>query len=328
MKFAVFFLTALVTFVSSSSPYADVPKDFYKTKVFSDFFKNDLTVEEFEELSPLFKTLQVPYEQIILEYEHFSDEELDISFLDDIMKEVETAYDLEEAEMDPEFDLTLPSLDDLLKSFNDTDPMMADVKLEIEETMLDARDTMDDMSVKSNEVIRLLRLKLTKRRILKVLYKLIRFSYFIFTRVSRTAYCMYSHIPDYAKAVIDGKNKAVDCFKEAKNSTVALVKEVKKSIGEVKQSAITTKKIVKRCIKRKTILGKLFFCLTNISNVANEVKQAGSNVENAIIISSENAPDILARFNQCEVGSFREMIFNLNVVFMTMVKCIVYPLIS
>lgn len=314
-------------FQSTTSPYSDVPRDFYKTRVFSDFFKNDLTVEEFEDLNPLFKTLQAPYEKIILEYEHFSDEELDISFLDDIMKEVEAAYDLQEAEIDPEYDMTVPSLDDLLKSFNETDPMLADVRLEIEDTMLDARDTMDDMAIKSIDAIRLLRLKLNKRRVLKILYKLIRFTYFIFTRVSRTAYCMYSHIPDYAKAVINGKNQAVDCFKEAKNSTFALVKEVKKSIGEVKQSAIRTKKIVKRCIRRKTILGKVFFCLMNINNVGNEIREARANVENAIIITEDNAPQIIVRFNLCEVGSFQRMIFDLNMVFMTMVKCIVYPLI-
>lgn len=303
-----------------------MPRDFYKTQDFSEFFKNDLTSEEFEELSPLFKTLQVPYEKIILEYEHFSDEELDISFLDDIMKEVEAAYDLQEADIDPEYDLSVPSLDELLKSFNDSDPMMADVKLEIEDTLLDATDTMDDMSIKSNEAIRLLRFKLSKRRVLKILYKLIRFTYFIFTRVSRTAYCMYSHIPDYAKAVIDGKNHAVQCFTEAKNTTAALVKEVKKSIEEVKQSAIRAKKIIKRCIHRKSIIGKVIFCLMNISNVADEIREARSNGENAITITIDNAPSILARFNQCEVGSFQRMIFDLNMVFMTMVKCIVYPL--
>lgn len=318
--------TNAIIFQSASSPYADIPKDFYKTQLFSDFFKNDLTVEEFEELRPIFDTLQVPYEKIILEYEHFSDEELDISFLDEIMKEVETAYDLQEAEIDPDYDLTVPTMEDILGSFNNTDPMLADFRMEIEDTMLDMRDTLDDMTIKSTEAIKLMRLKLTKRRVLKVLYKLIRFTYFIFTRVSRTAYCMYSHIPDYAKVVIDGKNEGVECFQEARNSTTALVKEVKRSIEEVKQSAIRTKKIVKRCIRRKTILGKVIFCLMNISNVASEVREAGSNVENAIIITTDNAPDILARFNQCEVGAFRGMIFKLNMVFMTMVKCIVYPL--
>lgn len=242
------------------------------------------------------------------------------------MKEVESSLDLEEGDVDPEFDISLSSLDDLLKTFNDTDPVMSDLKLEIEEIMLDTQDTLDDMTIKSREAIQLLRVKLTKRRILKVLYKLIRFTYFIFTRISRSAYCAYSHIPDYAKAVIDGKNEAVECFSEAKNTTIALVKEVKKSISEVKQSVGNTKKIVTRCIRRKTVIGKLLYCLMNINNVANEVKHAGANVEEAIIVTTDNAPDIVATFNQCEVSAVQKTIFQLNVVFMTMVKCIVYPL--
>lgn len=293
-------------FQSALSQYADVPKDFFKTKEFSYHFKNDLSAKEFQEFEPLFKTIQTPYEKIILEYDRFSDEELDISFLNDIIQEVESSLDLITA--------TAPS--------NTTDSLM-----EMERTLLDPGVTNNEMLMKSTEAIRLLRLKLNmSRRLLKVLYKVIRFTYFIFTRISRTAYCMYSHIPDYSEAVLDGKNHTVQCFKEAKSTSAALVKEVSNSIEEVIQSAIRSEKNVKKCIKRKSIWGKRVVCLRNINKIANEIKESKSNFESAIAMTIDNAPAIVDKLKQCEVASFQKMIFNLNVAFLNMVKCIVYPL--
>lgn len=183
----------------------------------------------------------------------------------------------------------------------------------------DARDTLDDISIKSTQAIKLMRLKLSKRRLSKVLYKLIRFTYFIFTRISRTAYCMYSHIPGYTKAVLDGKNSTVQCFNEGKSTTVALIKEVKKSIEEVKQSAIECKKSVKKCLN-----GKVVSCLMNIDKIANEIRESRSNLRSAVALTIENAPDIVARFEDCEEDSFQKMVYDLNIVLHNMVKCIGY----
>ncbi|XP_037952183.1 uncharacterized protein LOC119682752 [Teleopsis dalmanni] len=258
----------------------------------------DLTPEEINALRPLFNDLQSQYDYIV-------SMGTDDTNMEELYDATFNEYFASFFESDGEtmgYDTSLPTVEELIGestyfSTLEEQKEMSDLQSILEDTLEEAQTSIDEL-VKRAITIESQLLKLNKPKIVTYIYKALGVVFKVAVRVSRAAYCTYSHIPQLNTSlhnIYDG----IDCYSYTSKLILKVQTQTVNTVLTIRKNVYNLADVYRKVAGKQSLVGKITTIILNVFKILRNIREAYTTATHAMDALQNELPDAALKSVNC-----------------------------